>query len=764
MNSSIQISIRSTLFHLAKGILKKLRPVLPQSAEKFYTEFRKERQLIDRSKVILYAGNELFPDYPLRHTLEPENNDALYPLKVSLISTVRNEADNVREWLDSLLKQERRPDEVIITDGGSTDGTREIIAQISTSFPIKIHLFDAPKANISHGRNLAIQNASHPIVACSDFGCVLDPHWLQYLITPFERDPNIQLSAGYYQIGGHSILDRLNEILFGINLGAIDPQTFLPSSRSLAMRKTFWEQAGGYPEWLTLSGEDTLFDYQAKSQAVRWAFVPQAKVSWQGPNTLRKLFQTYYRYSVGDGEACTSAKLYWYKTIELIWRSGIRAAFLMALVLTYLIWGPVGGAVILTDWVIYEVYRLIHGSLPMSAKLGVRFFPYVILDEIVGTLQVAGYTRGVLNRPTLLQRQIRLYQQQLTHLLNQYPDRKGVIVYPPTHDWGFMFQRPHQVARALAHQGYLYFFCTQNERSDAVFGFQPIEPGLYLSQVPMQTFSLLKSPIVYIGSAWNRKELIHFDNPYVIYDHYDDLAVSGARPEDHQGLLQSASLVLVTNERLLNRAQEDRSDALLVPNGVDYDYIQQCHPKSDQDTPEDWKPIEAKGKPMVGYSGALASWVDYDLLRSLAIKRKEWEFVLIGVDYDGSLPQSGILNLPNIHWLGMKKYSDLFRYVWRFDVGIIPFKLIPITLSTSPIKLFEYMACGKPVVTTALPDCKIISGALVAEDEEGFLRMLDLAMKKKTDPAYLEIIDQVARRHTWEQRMKDVIAALQYQT
>ncbi len=741
-----------------------MRPVIPQGWRGFYRQYRWQKPLVDRSQVFLSADDTFLPDYAPR--LDAASSPAaLQRLQVSLIATCRNEAGGVEAWLDSLLQQERLPDEVVICDGGSSDGTLEILQRRAKSFPVPLIVLSAPGSNIARGRNLAIQHATHEIIACTDLGCTLQPDWLRRLVAPFERDPEIALSAGYYQVVQNNTIStsfpasRLAADLFGVHLETVQPQSFLPSGRSLAFKKNLWQQAGGYPEWLTDAGEDTLFDYQLKAQPARWAFVPQACVSWRAPDRLSRLLRTYARYARGDGETGIAAGLYWYKTVEVALTYSRRLLLLVAgIALSCLFWPA--GLLYWTTWLALAALRLHRDNQEHSRRLGMAFFPYTLLLDWLGVVQMLSFAAGVRNRGQVQQRQVQHYQAELRSILQSSQPSKGVIVYPPTHDWAFMFQRPHQMARAFARLGYLYFYCTANERTDAVFGFQHIEPNLVLCHLPMETFRILEKPIVYLGSAWNRALLEHFNQPILIYDHYDDLQVSGARLEDHQALLKQANVVLVTAPGLQQAAAPLRQDTLLLPNGVDYDLIQNWRPKSGDTPPPRWLP-DLDGSVVVGYSGALATWFDYDLLGYLARARPAWQFVLIGVDYDGSLPASGVLENDNVHWLGMQPYPDLFAYTWRFDVGIIPFQVNAITLATSPIKMFEYMACRLPVVSTALPECRRYPGVLVAENHVQFLEKLETALSARSDPGYLEIIENVARSNTWESRARAVAGQLQ---
>ena len=136
-------------------------------------------------------------------------------------------------------------------------------------------------------------------------------------------------------------------------------------------------------------------------------------------------------------------------------------------------------------------------------------------------------------------------------------------------------------------------------------------------------------------------------------------------------------------------------------------------------------------------------------------------FLLLGPDHDGTLKQSGIASQPNIIWLGPRPHSIVPQYLRYFDVATIPFKVNNITLSTSPIKLFEYLAAGKPVVTTAMPECRKHEGALVAESYAEFVAHIDRALDLRNDPTLQARIQKEAQRNTWKARVEQILTAVQ---
>ena len=344
-------------------------------------------------------------------------------------------------------------------------------------------------------------------------------------------------------------------------------------------------------------------------------------------------------------------------------------------------------------------------------------------------------------------------------LARHQPGIGQVIVFPPGLDWQRqLFQRPQHLALALARQGALVFY-VEPEESDGPAGFREEAKNFYLCHVPLYAFGDLSGLWVH-SFTWNQKYTLSFRQPRLIYDFVDDLnTFQGPRARlerQHAELLRDASLVLVTAERLRAQVATQRPDAVLCPNGVDYAHFT----LGERPIPAELVPILGAGSPIAGYYGALASWFDYELLRQVAARKPDWCFVLIGPDHDGSLVSSSLLQSPNILWLGRKSYAELPSYLACFDVALIPFLVNEITHATSPLKLFEYMAGGKPVLVTPMQESLRYDVVLTAATVDEFSLKLEEALICKTDPAYLARLDHTARENTWDARASQILAAM----
>ncbi|UCC67825.1 MAG: glycosyltransferase, partial [Armatimonadota bacterium] len=219
---------------------------------------------------------------------------------VSLITTVFNEEDTIGPLLDSISSQTRQPDEIVIVDAGSTDGTRKIISDyIAQGLPARMLV--EPGANRSRGRNLAIREAHGEIIASIDAGCIAPRDWLNRLVAPFESDNPPDVVAGYHEPDTANTLEDAIAMATIPDASEVDPAAFLPSGRSVAFRREAWARVGGYPEHVDYA-EDTAFDLRLKEAGFRFLFVPQARVRWRMQADLWRVLKQFFRYARSDGE------------------------------------------------------------------------------------------------------------------------------------------------------------------------------------------------------------------------------------------------------------------------------------------------------------------------------------------------------------------------------------------------------------------------------------------------------------------------------
>jgi cellulose synthase/poly-beta-1,6-N-acetylglucosamine synthase-like glycosyltransferase len=222
--------------------------------------------------------------------------------EVSVVATVKDEADSIESFLAAILNQSRPPDEIVISDGGSTDGTPEAIRRATENGRSRLRLVEAPGTNIAQGRNRAIASSSGSIVAVTDAGTMPRHDWLERLVRPLESDPSMGVSGGFFEPGGSTLLQRTIAVVITPQLHELSPEGFLPSSRSVAFRRDWWERAGGYPEWLDHC-EDVIFDLELKRAGATIAYAPDARVIWSPAPTLRAFARQYFRYARGDAAA-----------------------------------------------------------------------------------------------------------------------------------------------------------------------------------------------------------------------------------------------------------------------------------------------------------------------------------------------------------------------------------------------------------------------------------------------------------------------------
>ena len=188
----------------------------------------------------------------------------------------------------------------------------------------------------------------------------------------------------------------------------------------------------------------------------------------------------------------------------------------------------------------------------------------------------------------------------------------------------------------------------------------------------------------------------------IIYHCVDDYSEFSGKDKDaslqlERELMTRCEYVIVSSERLYQKKKPYNKKTFLVTNGVDVVHFRKA---CDHQTsiPEEMKRLP---RPLIGFFGLIADWIDFDLIRFLALSRPHCSFVLIGKLVTDVKLFDGI---SNVHLLGQKSYDALPRYAKAFDVAILPFVINELTIAANPLRLREYLAAGLPVVSTAIPE------------------------------------------------------------
>ena len=267
--------------------------------------------------------------------------------------------------------------------------------------------------------------------------------------------------------------------------------------------------------------------------------------------------------------------------------------------------------------------------------------------------------------------------------------------------------------------------------------------------------------ILWLGHPLVADYIGRFGEVLICYDHTENF--SEYRPyspklrkragELNERITRKADLIFVQTEAQLIEKQRINPNTYLVPNAVDLALFSNFSTFIPPD-------IKAIKKPILGYIGSMSYRLDLQLLTRLATQHLEWSLVLIGQPDSKSLRLLG--RYQNVHFLGEKPYNVLPGYLTWFDVSLIPYCVDDLTYN-NPLKLFDYLAIGKPIVSTAIPGVKGFEELItIAGNQDEFIGQVEWVLKND-DPDMVERRKEAAKLHTWDARIEQVWQLIQKQ-
>ncbi|MFZ2539258.1 MAG: glycosyltransferase, partial [Oscillospiraceae bacterium] len=307
---------------------------------------------------------------------------------------------------------------------------------------------------------------------------------------------------------------------------------------------------------------------------------------------------------------------------------------------------------------------------------------------------------------------LRFYKKNEERIISAVKGKR-VIVFSKALEWNNMFQRIQQMALEFSKRENSVVIYVENcSTHDFFFNINELSKSLFCYS--FRHYSKLNELLVgadevvlYMTNLFEFETNIKLNHQKMVYEYVDELELFFSDMDEatarHKKALEMSDISIATATKLFNQIKPYAKNPLLSPNAVDYDTfsVSKATPIAGA-----LKDIVPKYDVVLGYYGALASWFDFEVIIEVAKQKKNWLFVLIGTLFDDTLSKYPLNQYENILVVGAQPYKSLPSFIKGIDILTIPFVVNNITESTSPVKLFEYMASGVPILTSQLPECK----------------------------------------------------------
>ena len=248
-----------------------------------------------------------------------------------------------------------------------------------------------------------------------------------------------------------------------------------------------------------------------------------------------------------------------------------------------------------------------------------------------------------------------------------------------------------------------------------------------------------------IAGKLDESELI-----YYCVDEYTAFTGSSALKDIEEKLFRDADLVIVSAERLYDSKKGFNANTHIIRHGTDWRHFRTALDEATRIPDE----IANLPRPVIGFHGLLADWVDYELIRKVAEHFCDGSVVLIGkIAVDAEAAVKILDGVPNVHFLGRKPYAELPAYCKGFDVALNPFAINELTLAANPLKVREYLAAGLPVVSTDIPEVRVLEDCLVGVSTQDFIAKIEHAL---VYPNPRESVSDAVRHESWEAKIEEL--------